>query len=72
MKHLILALTAAFLTAAHAAPVSLFDGKTLDGWEALPARLSAAQLVQAKATWSSDFGPKPSEERATMRPPKAR
>ena len=32
MKHLILLLTAVFLTAAHAAPVSLFDGKTLDGW----------------------------------------
>jgi hypothetical protein len=32
MKHLTLLLTAALLTAAHAAPVPLFDGKTLDGW----------------------------------------
>ena len=33
---------------------------------------SLAQLVQAKATLSSDFGPNFSEERATMRPPSAR
>jgi hypothetical protein len=32
MKHLLLILTA-LLTAAHAAPVVLFDGKTFDGWE---------------------------------------
>ena len=30
------------------------------------------QLVQAKATLSSDFGPNFSDERATMRPPRAR
>jgi hypothetical protein len=30
------------------------------------------QLAQAKATLSSDFGPNFSEERATIRPPRAR
>ena len=33
---------------------------------------SLPQFVQAKATLSSDFGPNRSEERATMRPPRAR
>ena len=32
MKQLITIITAALLTSAHAAPVVLFDGKTLDGW----------------------------------------
>jgi len=41
-------------------------------WETLPNQVSAGQLVQAKATLSSDFGPNHSDERATMRPPKAR
>jgi len=33
MKHLAFFITAALITATYAAPVSLFDGKTLDGWE---------------------------------------
>jgi hypothetical protein len=56
---------------------SLSSGRALRGpvgafarqWQQEPAE---PQLVQAKATLSSDFGPNFSEERATMRPPRAR
>jgi hypothetical protein len=48
------------------------NGNGIDGRGTLPIKVSAAQLVQAKATLSSDFGPNRSEERATMRPPSAR
>src|SRR5471032_1920837 len=54
-----------------------FDGFAVRSWTASPGqqvldRTAEAQLVQAKATLSSDFGPNFSEERATMRPPSAR